>query len=113
MKPSTNSIPFATSVLPQPIIDKLERGWRDLEVNYNLRGLLRRMEYSTPSGITFALYVVPDKASDVLEEINRGLKPFVMVTNRTWAGLNKFLTACGTAIARKYGTAETKQRKTA
>ncbi len=102
MSPSKSSVPFAIgTLLTKSITDKLDRGIRDLEVNYGLKGLLTWSMVRTPSGWAFTL----------LHEDST--KPIVSVHNKGSVGLNTFLTTCGKYIASHYGASATKQRRTA
>lgn len=113
MKPSQSSIPFAKGiVLPQPLVVKIDRGMRDIEVNYNLRGRVKWLH----AGETFAVYVLDEPSTTpVLELITAGEagEPFKQVTNKSIGGWNKFLPMAAEAIAKKYGQQAAQQRKTA
>jgi hypothetical protein len=102
MTPSKNTVPFVTgTLLSTPIIDKINRGIRDLEVNYGLQDILTWSMVRENQAWTFTLLHVNQT------------KPIVTVTNKSMLGLNTFLATCGKYIAAHYGAQVTKQRKTA
>lgn len=125
MSPSKNPIPFAgAAILSAPVIQRVDRGIRDLAVNYDLKNRLAWLSIHGPNARgetnwTFSLYVLAEPMAantTVVDLIASGdlPKPIVTLTNRSIGGMNKFLSQCGSAIAKKYGqTAATNQRKTA
>ncbi len=103
MTPTKNATPFALgTVLPKPIIDKIDRGLKALLVNYGeLKNKLEcSMIYS--GGIwNFTLIHTDEK------------KPLVTTKAPSIGGMNKFLTECGRYVAKTYGEVETNVRKRA
>ncbi len=101
MRPSTtHGIIFAGFVFPKPLTDKINRGIRDLEKNYNNLKFDLLMRYQTGIGWTFALTNLI--TTDVI------VKPRVV---KDFDTAGKFLTECGANVDNLYGEA-TKTAKT-
>ncbi len=85
MTPSKNSIPFASgTLLPVPLVTKIDRGLRDLAVNYGLKGrLLPVWMQDHLQTWNFALYVVEDQEKRTYAElITEGELPKPIVNNQ-------------------------------
>ncbi len=108
MSPSKDTTLFAGSALfALPVIARMDRGIRDLSVNYGLKGKLRLAYICEPNaqgqlGWTYQLW-----------HLDQTTKPLVTITNKSFGGVNKFLNECGRVIVKLYGQMDTKQRKTA